>query len=335
MKSRNVTIYPGIQILRMIFSFNIVVLHCIRNKRENLFIYFISSYAAIYYVPTFFLISFYFSYKTFVSKNIFKLKERLLRILVPYIIWPFIFWMKNFFLNIINGIEDNNKYKRLFYQLLLGKPVNPVFWFHFCLIFYNILLIIIILMFNKIYKYIMTILLILILYLNYSGYTDSFINHNFSTVAISVYDLFYRIIYAFSGFYFGSINVLNYKFSYISKIILISFLGFIFTRSFKDKTNLGYIHVQLVINIIFLFTSLIPSFLLKNKIIISKIIHLASYTGGIYYLHYEFKRKPLNKIYLIKKANLFSCVFIYFICYLFCFLSFKIFKNTKFKYLFV
>lgn len=62
MENQKKTINRGIQILRMIFSFNIVVFHCIDNKYQNKFIYFICRIAVYYYVPTFFLISFYFSY---------------------------------------------------------------------------------------------------------------------------------------------------------------------------------------------------------------------------------------------------------------------------------
>lgn len=94
MEKQKKTIYLGIQLIRIIFSFNIVIFHCIGDKYQNKFIYFICIIAVPYYVPTFFVISFYFSYKSLVSKNIIKLKERLIRIIIPYIIWPFIFWMK-------------------------------------------------------------------------------------------------------------------------------------------------------------------------------------------------------------------------------------------------
>ena len=75
----------GIQLLRMIFSFNIVVAHCLNKRYQNKLIYFFCLKGIHYYVPTFFLISFYFSYKTFSSKNIIKLKERLLKLLLLFI----------------------------------------------------------------------------------------------------------------------------------------------------------------------------------------------------------------------------------------------------------
>ena len=134
----------GIQLLKMIFSFNIVVIHCLNKKYMNKLIYFFCFYGFYNYVPTFFLISFYFSNKSFTSKNINKLKERLLRISIPYIIWPCIFWIKYSFINSMKGIVNSDKYKFLFYQLIIGKSFHPVFWFQFCLLFWSICFIILI-----------------------------------------------------------------------------------------------------------------------------------------------------------------------------------------------
>ena len=336
-ESKRKTINIGIQILRMIFSFNIVVFHCIAKKYQyqNKLIYFISVKAVSYYVPTFFLISFYFSYNTFISRNIIKWKERLLRISIPYIIWPSVCWIKYCIINFLKGTKDTNKYRDLFHQLLLGKPILPVFWYQFCLILWTILFIIIIISFKKLYRYIMTCLFIIILCLNYFQITDWLLQNNSIFYAISVYDLFYRNIFMFSGFFFGCFALLDKKISLKLNIGLISFLGLIFLKYFNKGKKLSYICTQFIINIIFIFSSLFPFDLIKNKIFIHIINQITSYTGGIYYLHYEIKLRTFSNIYMIKKANFMSCIIIYFICYIFCFLSFKIFKNTKLKYLFI
>ena len=49
-------------------------------------------------VPIFFLMSFYFSHKLFLSKNVEKIKKRFERLLIPYIFWPIIIWILNNFL---------------------------------------------------------------------------------------------------------------------------------------------------------------------------------------------------------------------------------------------
>jgi len=335
LESQKKTINEGIQILRMILSFNIVVFHCIANKAQNIFIYFICKIAVPYYVPTFFLIAFYFSYKTFTSKKIIRLKDRLLRILIPYIIWPCVFWIKYSFINVIKGLEDKNKYKDLFIQLLIGKPILPVFWFQFCLIFWSMLFIIIIISFKNQYKFIMSGLFAIIFCLNYFGFTDSLKKNNFSFVAISVCDLFYRNINIFIGFFFGSITLLDRKFSIKIIISLISFIGLIILKCMNAGSKFRNIYVQLIINIIFILSSFLKFDFIKNRIIVFFMNQMTRYTGGIYYLHYEIKHRTFSDIYLIKKANFFSCIIIYLICYIFCFLSFKLFKNTKLKYLFI
>ena len=161
------------------------------------------------YVPTFFIISFYFSYNKFTSQKTYIFSERLLRIIIPYIIWPCLFWFKYTFINSMNGIQDNNKYKILFYQILIGKPFHPVFWFQFCLLFWSFLFIIIIILFKNLYYYIIIILLIIIFNLNYFGYINNFfINYNF-IIIISVKELFITSIYMISGFLLGSKNLIK------------------------------------------------------------------------------------------------------------------------------
>ena len=62
-KTKIKKIYLGTEILRMILSFLIVVIH-FHNKRESKIK--LKSFASLnleFYVPTFFIISFYFSYR--------------------------------------------------------------------------------------------------------------------------------------------------------------------------------------------------------------------------------------------------------------------------------
>lgn len=272
---------------------------------------------------------------TFTSRNIIKLKERLLRILIPYIIWPSIFWIKSSYIKYIKGNKEEINFKVLFHQLLIGKPFLPVFWFQFCLIFWSILFIIIILCFKNFYKYIMTFLFIVILCLNHFGFVYYLLNGNQSFFAISIRDLFFKNIHMFTGFFFGSITILNRNIKFKSIIILLSYIGSIFCKYLNSNKKYDYIYIQFIINIIFIFSSVLPFNLIKNRIIILIINQITSYTGGIYYLHYEIKLRTFNDIPVIKKGNFFSCIIIYLICYLFCFLSFKIFKKTKLKYLFI
>ena len=72
----------GIQILRAIFSFHILVFHCINKKNyQSKIIKGIINDVSID-LGIFFIISFYYSYEIFTSKNIIKIKERLFRLLI-------------------------------------------------------------------------------------------------------------------------------------------------------------------------------------------------------------------------------------------------------------
>ena len=328
-------LYLNIQILRVIISFNIIVFHCIANKKQNIFIYFISRIAVYYYVPTFFFISFYFSHKTFISRNIFKLKERLLRISIPYIIWPCIFWIKYNIDNKINGIEDKDKYKILLYQLLFGKPINPVFWFQFCLLFWTIIFIILIFLFKHLYNYVLISLFAIILVLNYFGFSYLILKNYKGLYSVSITDLFYRNIFMFSGFYFGVQDFYQSNFSIKIKIIAISLISIFIIKLSINKIKFDYISVQFIVNIIFIASSFFPFDFIKNKNIILIIKQITSYTGGVYYLHWQIRHKILKNFILIKNADFMSCINNYILCYFFSFISFKIFKNTKLKYLFI
>jgi hypothetical protein len=91
----------GIQILRVIFSFHILVFHCINKKKyQSKIIKSIIKDVSIDLI-IFFIISFYYSYEIFTSKNITKIKERLFRLLLPYIIWPFATFITS---NFITGV---------------------------------------------------------------------------------------------------------------------------------------------------------------------------------------------------------------------------------------
>jgi surface polysaccharide O-acyltransferase-like enzyme len=74
----------GIEILRTCMCFFIVILHIfdLSNINNNSFTSFIFR-THQYYVPTFVFISFYFSFITLNSKNISKIKDRFLRIILP------------------------------------------------------------------------------------------------------------------------------------------------------------------------------------------------------------------------------------------------------------
>ena len=87
-------IYLGLEILRMFFSFTILFFHCL-NKRiySRNFLNNLSEVVSVA-LNTFFIMAFYFSYNSFISKNIDKIKNRFKRLLIPYILWPIIIYLQ-------------------------------------------------------------------------------------------------------------------------------------------------------------------------------------------------------------------------------------------------
>ena len=81
----------GLEILRMILSFWIVIFHCCTFK--NGFIRKILNKNL--HVPTFLIISFYFLYYHLINRNINKIKQRFERLLIPYFIYPIAIFINN------------------------------------------------------------------------------------------------------------------------------------------------------------------------------------------------------------------------------------------------
>lgn len=143
--------YIGIQILRVFLSFHILVFHCtvhsrFKSKLARLLISNVSIDLA-----TFFIISFYFSYKSLNERDIKKIKHRFKRLLIPYIIWPIIFYTYENF--ILCFPIKQMKYNALYYQFIIGNGVHSVFWFLFNLIFLYLFYTIIIFLSKKQYLF--------------------------------------------------------------------------------------------------------------------------------------------------------------------------------------
>jgi fucose 4-O-acetylase-like acetyltransferase len=86
----------GIAILRVLLSFMVVLDHFYSKRKYLLNILY-------YHIPTFFVLSFYFTYHTFATYNISKIKLRFERIVIPYFVWSVICWLLFNISTIINS----------------------------------------------------------------------------------------------------------------------------------------------------------------------------------------------------------------------------------------
>jgi fucose 4-O-acetylase-like acetyltransferase len=139
----------GLAILRIYLSFVVVTVHSFKPKatiRQKFIIKII--YNSIH-VPNFYILSFYFCYNLFNSKNIRKIKIRFQRLLIPYFIWPIIFWSLENLLSFLFQKINKIAFKELMLQLLTGHVFMTVLWFQYDLIFITLSLCIIHLLFKE------------------------------------------------------------------------------------------------------------------------------------------------------------------------------------------
>jgi fucose 4-O-acetylase-like acetyltransferase len=131
----------GIELLRVVLCFWIVLVHCLsKSKLLNIV------GRNDYHVPCFIVISFYFFYNALCKKNISKIRIRFIRLLIPFWIWPIIIWLFN---NIFKYYYSSNRLNRflsfndLEIQLLVGRKFHRQLWFLFNLLIFNLFFLII------------------------------------------------------------------------------------------------------------------------------------------------------------------------------------------------
>lgn len=326
----------GIQILRMILSFLIIVFHFNVSFPVNSQLMKIIGDNLDIYLSTFFFISFYFSYEIFITRNISKIKQRFLRLLIPYIIWPIIFFIYH---NLKYCCFNQNtiQFKYLIYQLIVGNGVYIYFWFQYNLIFLSLLFIIIIFIFKS--KYFLFLKLLSIfsyLFLCSVYYKNIYIYFNY-IIAFPIGPLSKTYIYSFTGFYFSSKEILNKINQHIKKVILL-FILFLFLIIYEksqqiNKPNIECILIVLCSIIIFYIFLMIQFEGLTNSKYIYFIKQITNYTGGIYYLHPKIINLFISKN--VKNKNILMCIIIYILSYLICLIGYNTIRNYKLKYLFI
>jgi fucose 4-O-acetylase-like acetyltransferase len=317
-------------------SFFILQKHCFNiNLTKNKFI--IITYNSIgIYISTFYLISYFFSYKALKLKNTNRIKSRIKRFLIPYIIWPTLIFLYNNIFCIFRINKNHIKLKHLFIQLVTGKRIYNVFWFQCNLIFTFILFSIIALSIKRDIIFSMQLLGMI-------GYFYHLLHYYYKLFGTYLYEIrslfqdFGRVLfYSSIGITLASIvDIENLK-KNRKKIIIFSLFSLYLIKDYLFiKKKLYYL--RSIINGIaaisfFYFFSAIPN--LNNKKIISMISTITNYTGGIYYLHIIIWRFLRKKIQIFKRKTLFGCFLNYFICYFICFLGDKNFEKSILKYLF-
>ena len=317
----------------MILSYLILQLHCYNfNLTKNKLL--IISYKIFeFYVPTFFVISYYFSYKVLILKNTSKIKLRIIRIMTPYIIWPTLFFIINNIIYYFLYKKIKYSLKDLFIQLITGKKISGVFWFQCTLSLSYILFSIISLSIKNNFLFIIQLIGIFgNQYHSYHYYHKLFKECIYEVRAL-IHDLSKVLFYSAIGcslYSIGNINILKKN---RKKSMFFSLISLYFVRDFSILTKKFYYLQNIIYGIgaisNFIFFSNLPLENINNPTFNFFIRYATNHTGGIYYLHKKVKKIiPRNK-------TLLGCFLNYIVCYFICFFGTKIFGKSNLKFLFI
>jgi len=327
----NKQINYSLELLRLLLSFWVVIIHCYRYA----FIFEKGKFP----VPTFMIISFYFYYNILKKKNIIKIKQRFQRILIPYIIWAIFLFIFNNALFIL--FRFSLYYKKLLLrdleiQLIIGRKYHGIFYFQFILIFLTILMTIISFLFNKSSIFIFQALLIIAYIFQYS-YLNLYIFKEYPEyIKHSLGNIFELFPFAVMGIILHHLEIIKKlkQFKCLTIIYIVFIIIFILKYNVFVRIK-GFFYPGVLLNLggncIFILFSLL-SFQNKKLLFLLKIT--TKFTGGIYYIHNECFNLLKRKFLFIKNKTIYGSTAIYIISYIICFLGDKLTCKTKFKFLF-
>ena len=327
----------GIEVLRMILCFRIILLHYYSAKNR----YLLQMKSHQFQVPCFFYISFYFLYPAISEKNTKKIKIRLERLLIPYIIYPILVWIINnlmFLLIKFNRFNRLLKLKELLLNLIVGKGIFGigVLWFHFNLLILTLIFFISSFFLKHYFLLFFQILALISLIIQYSGINFQFFKKYNRNISMSVGNIVETFTMAILAFSLAHINICKLFFKNRNKILFFScfFLYIIFNYNIFSPLK-GFSSAGIKQNIIsfFLFNiSFLTHFESLNSTLLLLIQQITKYTQGIYCLH--FLILYYFKLIFHKYGTFTDCIILYIISYILSFIGFKIFNNTKLKNLF-
>lgn len=336
---RKKKIYYGLSILKVILALDVINSHCFNKKStNNKFILYLTKRRRIH-VPSFVIMSFYFTHNVFTYPD-FKIKyKRFERLLVPYIGWPLIIFITN---NTLYYFRMRNYYipfKLLLYQIIIAQATYMPyhFWFLFDLIITNIFFFFIMIIFKNHYLLCFQLLLIFSYFLQYSKLNVKLFFYLNAKQSIGRETEL--LSFAITGFILFELNIINNLQKYKFNTFIISLLIYNLIEDyqiFSDFEGIAYngIKLNILSNCVIFIFSLLSLEKVKKKYLINFIKVFTNYTGGIFYLHQLIQWKFANIIIYIKKGTFSGLFLIYLLCYIICFLGMYFFGKTKAKYLF-
>lgn len=315
----------GLGLLRLWMSFEVVLDHywsgMINNKNGILNVF--SKFGTLA-VPIFVIISFALTETKIskIDKNGFV--KRILRLLIPYVLWGIIYWVIYTFLNIVTEKDYTNGISDLIWQLSFGSSenLNPPLWYMFDLIVLTILFSILfkIVKNTKYSNYIVYGIIIISIILQYSEINYKLFCNMRYEMKWPLGRIIEMIPYAGIGIIISRKNILNKLKNDCIKVILIVSPLILILLKFEIFTNFngfGYHGIYRIIlaSLVIIIFYVIP-FEKMYKSICNSIVSISRYAMEVFCMHY-IVGKILNYIYLKVQLdiNTFSeCIIIYIIC---------------------
>ena len=324
----------GIAILRVLLSFMVVLDHFYNYKIiKNYF------HLLYYHIPTFFLISFYYTSKYFINHNISKIKTRFGRIVIPLFCWSIIAFILNNIYYYFFKRKCPHTFYDLFHNLLNGHLFYFALWFQVVLILSTLIITIVVFLFKTNYLLIFQFIMILSYRFQYSGESYHFFFKYFPKDYRITYGRFVdNLPHVITGLYLEIYNIPNKLRLHRIKSIILTIIALIFVSKCNFDNNLkgfkyGGIRLNIASICLFLIFNL-SNINLENKKIIGIVDNITNYTPGIYFSHYLIGKGYIMKFVLGNKIRtLYGSLVIYLSSYILCFSLNKFIGNTKLKHL--
>lgn len=310
----------GIALLRFLMCFEVVLCHF---WNQNPVPVYLRPFQMLQYlaVPVFMLMSFFLIEKVLLSKDKTLLKQRIIRLLIPQIIWTIIYWVFFYFIGRAS-ISD------FFWQLFTGHSphLNPTMWYQIDLILLTVLFAFLFYVFPKKAIFISFGLLCASLALQYTGINYSFLSPLPDELKYTLGRLVETLPYAVVGIslsYYAVFDHLKHMMFFILISTALIVVGFLLNKLFPTTgfqySGMPYILIGVSLFILFY---LLP-FNKMPTVLSTSILVCSKYTLGIYCMH-RLIGFILNKLFLFlgfPKLTFAGCIVIYICSY---FVSFVI-----------
>lgn len=325
----------GVQTLRFLLCFWVIVDHCMNRKTKySLKIFF----ELRLHVPCFILISFYFSFNNIYQRKINKIKQRLKRLLIPYYIFPITILLMNnlsfkfFKSGIFDGILT---LKDLFTQYIIGYKFIIVFWFQFYLILTSLFFSILSFLSKEKLIELLFIIYIIAYSLRYTNINYNYFSKFTKSIKYSVGQFAEVMPLSVSGSVIAFFNIFKIleKSRYKSIFYAIVVLCFIFKYDiFVHTKKFGFDGLVLEVGSIatFFLFYLLPLNNISSYLFNTILIILTNYTQGIYCLHLILFHTFKNKINSIKNGKFSGIILLYIFSYIISFIGAKLSKFTNY-----